>query len=236
MPLVSLAVLLLAFVLVQAFSSYSAARTAEAHEATAILVLFREAELLPDAGTRNAIRRDVVCYATSVIEQEWPAMKDERLSNAPAYWASAIRRRAVVAGRSGAGSAAARVVVERDGQRAGGRQDRLAEARRQVPDALYLLMVIAVAAAIALIGVVTFGGISSAVHAGLVVTSTFVFAGCLILIHDLDQPYGGITAHHPSQIKLVRSQMRSEVRGLPCDRRGLPRSDRAFVLRTTPLD
>jgi hypothetical protein len=82
-PLASLAVLLLAFVLVQSFSSWSSAGRAEASEATATLLLFREADLIDNPRWRQDVRRQVVCYATSVIEQDWPAMRRARVSNVP---------------------------------------------------------------------------------------------------------------------------------------------------------
>jgi hypothetical protein len=53
-PLGTLSVLLLVFVLVQTDASWSAAGEAETAEATATLLLFREADLVKDARTRNA--------------------------------------------------------------------------------------------------------------------------------------------------------------------------------------
>jgi hypothetical protein len=66
-PLGTLSVLLLVFVLVQTYASWSAAGEAETAEATATLLLFREADLVKEARTRNRMRAAVVCYATSVI-------------------------------------------------------------------------------------------------------------------------------------------------------------------------
>ena len=82
-PLATLAVLLLVFVLVQTYASWSAAGEAETAEATATLLLFREADLVKNDRTRNRLRAAVVCYATSVIRQEWPAMADRRVSSVP---------------------------------------------------------------------------------------------------------------------------------------------------------
>ena len=71
-PLVTLSVVLLVFVLVQVFSSWTAAGRAETSEATATLLLFREAELHEDPRVRRAVRGEIVCYSTSAIEQDWP--------------------------------------------------------------------------------------------------------------------------------------------------------------------
>jgi hypothetical protein len=66
-PPASLAVLLLVFVLVQTYASWAAAGRAETDEATATLLLFREADLVRDARLRATLHKQVVCYATSVI-------------------------------------------------------------------------------------------------------------------------------------------------------------------------
>src|SRR5215218_9313282 len=56
-PLVTLAVVLLVFVLVQVFSSWTSAGRAETDEATSTLLLFREAELLDDERAAARQRR-----------------------------------------------------------------------------------------------------------------------------------------------------------------------------------
>jgi hypothetical protein len=80
-PLVTLSVVLLVFVLVQVFSSWTAAGRAETSEATATLLLFRETELLEDPRVRRAVRGEIVCYSTSAIEQDWPAMAGRSISS-----------------------------------------------------------------------------------------------------------------------------------------------------------
>jgi Protein of unknown function (DUF4239) len=236
-PLATLAVLLLAFVLVQSFSSWSGARQAEAAEANATLLLFREADLINNPRLRQEVRKQVICYATSVIEQEWPAMADGKISNVPNYWASTIRRSAIRQVRSGADDAAGSAIITRDGERATAREDRLAEARTAVPPAMYWLMLLAVAVALVLIGVITIKGMSVSVHAAVVVTAAVVFTSTLLLIRDLDQPYDGINARDPAQTAYVRGQMVAEVvGGLPCDSRGLPTDAPLFRPETASRD
>lgn len=117
-PLGTLSVLLLVFVLVQTYASWSAAGEAETAEATATLLLFREADLVKDARTRNRLRAAVVCYATSVIRQEWPAMQNKRVSNVPTYWGARIREDGVRLTRTTAEKNAGENLVARDGERA----------------------------------------------------------------------------------------------------------------------
>jgi hypothetical protein len=90
-PIASLAVVLLVFVLVQTCSSWAAAGRAETDEATATLLLFRAADLVGGPKLRDTIRRQVVCYATSVVHQDWPAMGHRRVSSVPTYWAARVR-------------------------------------------------------------------------------------------------------------------------------------------------
>lgn len=236
-PLASLAVLLVAFTLVQSFNSWSGAKRAEAGEAAATLNLFRQAELYGDARLRDEVRGDVVCYSTAVIEQEWPAMSEGRYSNVPAYWASQIRRTAIRQVRSGTDERAGVAVLDRDRERTIGRQDRLNEAGSDIPTAVFLLMLAAVFAAVLLIGVVTAKGVSPGVHVVVVIAAAIIFGSALLLIRSLDSPFTGFTARGPEQTIAIRSQMLNETSldELPCDESGLPVDDALFRPRTFPL-
>jgi hypothetical protein len=235
-PLATLAVLLLAFVLVQSFTSWSNARRAEAAEATAALLLFREADLIENPRLRQDVRKQVICYATAVIEQEWPAMRETKLSNVPSYWSSSIRRTAIRQVRTGADENAGSAIITRDGERATAREERLAEAQAAVPPLMHALLVVAVVVALILIGVVTARGVSARVHVIVVIAAAFVFTATLLLIRDLDQPYDGVNAREPKQTEYLRSEMQQEVVGeLPCDGRGLPVESPLFRPQTAEL-
>jgi hypothetical protein len=235
-PLATLAVLLLAFVLVQSFSSWSNAKRAEAREATSSLLLFREADLVENARLRQDVRKQVICYATAVIEQEWPAMRESRLSNVPSYWSTSIRRTAIRQVRSGADESAGTAIIDRDRERATARQERLVEAEPAVPPLMHALLVLAVAVALVLVSVVTATVVSPGVHMVVVISAGFVFAATLLLIRDLDQPYDGVNAREPTQTVYLRDQMQQEVVGdLPCDARGLPVESPLFRPQTADL-
>ena len=235
-PLATLAVLLLVFVLVQTYASWSAAGEAETAEATATLLLFREADLVKDARSRNRLRAEVVCYATSVIDQEWPAMRDRRVSSVPTYWSARIREAGVRLTRTSAERNAGENLVARDGERASARQERLGEARPTVPRALFLLMVLAVAATLGIVGVVTERSVGRGVHPIVVVAAGVVLAATLTLVRDLDQPYAGPLRRSPSQTEFIRAQIAPEVRGpLPCDDGGLPTRAPDFKASTSAL-
>jgi hypothetical protein len=235
-PLGTLSVLLLVFVLVQTYASFSAAGEAETAEATATLLLFREADLVKDPRTRNRLRAEVVCYATSVIRQEWSAMHDRRVSSVPTYWGARIREAGVRLTRTRAEQNAGENIVARDGQRASARQKRLGEARPTVPGALFLLMVLAVAITLGTFGVVTARSVGPVVHAVIVVATGVVLAATLTLIRDLDQPYSGALRRSPTQTEFIRAQIAPEVRGaLPCDNGGMPTGAPDFRASTSAL-
>jgi hypothetical protein len=65
--------ILLAFVIFLAFQSYLGARGAAQDEATAVLQLFRTAELFPRPYRAQEEQR-LVCYARAVAGPEWRAM------------------------------------------------------------------------------------------------------------------------------------------------------------------
>jgi hypothetical protein len=235
-PLMTLAVVLVVFVLVQVFSSWTAAGRAETSEATATLLLFREAELLHDVRVRETVRKELVCYATSVVDQDWPAMADRHISNVPTFWSGRVRAAGVRQARGTRFESAGEAFVARDGERARARQERLGEARPSVPVALYLLMLLAVAGTLGIMGVVTGAAVRPGVHTAIVVVAAVTFGATLLLIRDFDQPYKGLTGRDPGETMFVRDQIASEVRGpLPCDDRGLPRDDPGFRATTSPL-
>ena len=235
-PLASLAVLLLVFVLVQTYSSWSGAGSAETDEATATLLLFREADLVADPALRERIHKQVVCYATSVIHQDWPAMGDESVSNVPTYWGAVVRGEAIGLVRTRREAIAGEQLVKRDAERATARQQRLGEARPTVPDALSWLMLAAVVMVLGVLGTATLNAVERPVHLAIVLAAATAFAFTLILIQDLDQPYAGALTREPTQTEFVRDQIAAELRGpLPCNSNGLPTGVEGFRATTAPL-
>src|SRR4051794_16378797 len=65
--------ILAGFVVVLAFQSYDASRTGAQAEARIVAHQFETAQLLPQR-VRARLSGDLVCYARSVVHQEWPRM------------------------------------------------------------------------------------------------------------------------------------------------------------------
>jgi hypothetical protein len=82
---------LLAFVFLLAFQSYNSARSAAEGEATATAWLYHDADAF-QAPIAVRLHGEVVCYARSVIYQEWPAMADGHASPVTEFWLARLDR------------------------------------------------------------------------------------------------------------------------------------------------
>src|SRR6476660_4102172 len=74
------------FIIFLAFSTYDQSRTGGESEALTVVQQFETAELMP-AAVRTPLTGQLVCYARSVVHQEWPQMEH---GDAPAInpWAA----------------------------------------------------------------------------------------------------------------------------------------------------
>ena len=198
-PLASLAVLLLVFVLVQTYGSWAAAGRAETDEATATLLLFREIDLV---GHRGATRRPA--RGNRLLRDERNprglAGDGQPPDQQRAHLLGSARpaRRASVSSARPMSSTAGKQIVERDGERASVRQNRLGEARPTAPDALSWLMLLAVLMVLAVLSAASLAAVGPIVQAGIVLAAAAAFAATLLLINDLDQPYAGALRRDPS--------------------------------------
>ncbi len=162
-------------------------------------------------------------------------MGESRISNVPTYWGARVRTAGVRLARTPTEATAGKQLVDRDGERASARQNRLGEARPTVPDPLSWLMLVAVLMVLAVLSIATLMAVGPVVQIGLVLAAAVAFASTLILINDLDQPYTGALGRDPTQTEFVRDQIAAEVRGpLPCDSSGLPLDAAGFRPATPP--
>ena len=100
-----------------------------------------------------------------------------------------------------------------------------------MPRALFVLMVLAVAVTLGIVGVATEPSAACGVHAAIVAATGAGLAATLTLVRDLDQPYAGALQRSPSQTEFIRAQITPEVRGpLPCDDGGSRPRASGFML------
>jgi hypothetical protein len=187
---------LLAFVILAAFQTYNSARAGAATEANAVLDMSRTAGLFP-AAQRDQLRSDLTCYGRAVVNEEWPAMRNGHSSPLVDYWVDSYRAEfaglTVVSPRQ---QVAFQDLLTQAALRVTGRQQRLSDDTPTVPTPLWVALVFASCAAVALqLGMadpeerLTVQGLQVAGVAAIVATG-------LLVINFLDHPYaphiGGI--------------------------------------------
>lgn len=231
---------LVGFVFLIAFQSYGKANTSSDDEAAATQALFHSAELFPAADTAR-LQSELLCYARAVIEQEWPAMADERRSATVDLWRDRLEdsfRGVPAALREGA--AGENWFAETD-SRTSGRLDRLSEAEPFVPTAIWTLLIIAAVVIVCFVLLFADAGErrrSQAMMAGAVTTAV---VASLLTIAFLDQAYGdhpgaiGPEAMETSLDEMDRERARrDQAAPLPCDERGDPASALVWIPREIP--
>ena len=67
--------ILAGFIIFPAFTTYDQSRSGGETEAITVVQQYETAEFLPPA-VRERLTGELVCYARSVVDQEWPQMED----------------------------------------------------------------------------------------------------------------------------------------------------------------
>jgi hypothetical protein len=187
---------LLAFVVIQAYTSYNDAKLGAETEAEAVLQLSRTAEAFaPDQLHR--LEGVLVCYGRAVIHDAWPRMQEGQESSLVNRWGTRFRQAALqTQANSFVQRASFRELLAEQDRRIEGRRSRLAEAVRVVPTPLWFVLTLG--------GVLTIGWVilgssrrgSFFVQAMVVASVTAMVASVLLLVYFLDHPFadqsGGI--------------------------------------------
>ncbi|MGW5777633.1 bestrophin-like domain [Streptomyces sp. NPDC003863] len=219
-PLLTMTVLLLSFVLVTANGSYGKAEVASRGEARALDQLVETAEYAPQV-QRARIQADAVCYARAVREQEWPAMSDGHGSPAPSVWSTDFR----LTFRTLEGKPVFGMLVAADNKRSDEREERLTQASASIPSTIFWFLLATLFITVTALGFC----LPRKNNLGQLTTLTVITAlltTMLIIIRDVDRPFGGIINVEPTAITEVERQAtrdflaHSPATGLPCDDRG----------------
>ncbi|MFG2339439.1 hypothetical protein [Streptomyces yangpuensis] len=219
-PLLTLTVLLLAFVLVTANGSYGKAEIASRGEARALDQLVETAEYAP-AAQRGRIQADAVCYARAVRRQEWPAMADGRGSPAPSVWSTDFRAAfATLQGQPVFG-----MLIAADNKRSDEREERLTQATASIPGAILWFLLATLTITVISLGIC----LPRRNNRGQIITLiviTALLTATLCIIRDVDRPFGGIINVEATAITEAERQATRDFLAhhkateLPCDDRG----------------
>jgi hypothetical protein len=208
---------LVGFVFLLAFGSYSNARTSSQEEALATLSLFHVAERFPD-DQRDELQSDVVCYARAVAGIEWTTMANGGTSSLVDFWerkTSGDLDQHVPQGMV-EGDAAQNWFTESDAMRQA-RQGRIAEAPRFVPGTIWFLLLLAGAAVAGFTLLFADRRERRFSQVAVVISVTTAVAVSLLIVNFLDRPYGD----HEGAIKAtaMRASLQAQHRDLVADGR-----------------
>ncbi|MER8237006.1 hypothetical protein [Streptomyces sp. NPDC094049] len=223
-PLLTMTVLLLSFVLVTANGSYGKAEVASRGEARALDQLVETAEYAP-AAERARVQADAVCYARAVRVQEWPAMSDGHGSPGPSVWSTDFRE----SFKSVAGKPVFGMLVAADNERSDEREERLTQATSSIPSVIFWFLLATLVVTVTALGIC----LPRKNNRGQILTLAVITAlltTTLVIIRDVDRPFGGIINVGPTAIAEAERQAYRDFTAnhpsaaLPCDSTGARRT------------
>ncbi len=219
--------ILLGFVVFLAFTSYDTARSGAEAEAQTVSQQFQTAQLLPTAA-RKPLSEDLVCYARTVVYEEWPQLTSGAGAGVVNPWSVAMfRTLQTIEPRKASEQAAYAKWLDQQSDRQVGRMDRTHGAEGVIPTPLWLVLFLS--AGIIFIFMLLFADSAERafVQATMMGGVAVVISSMLLLLWFLDNPY------HPSsgglrpvamertieQLDLAARAVRLELEP-PCDAQG----------------
>jgi hypothetical protein len=219
---------LLGLIVFLAFSSYDESRSGAEAEALAVSQQFETAQFLPTA-VRGELSGELVCYARSVVFQEWPQLESGKQGEINPWGVELFRTLKTTNPRSAAEQTAYDHWFDRTAEREEARRDRVHGAVGVIPSPLWVVLLF--------ITVVIFGymlffadsGERARSQAMLIGSVTAAIVAMLLLIQFLDDPYrpgiGGLEPVAMERTLGILDQERKlsgQTGPLPCDANGRP--------------
>lgn len=214
-----------AFVILLALEGYGSAKETAGKEAVAVTQLHRTAALLPEPA-RSTLTGDLVCYARSVVEDEWRIMGSGGESTRVQHWLDAMNA-AIAASppRTAAQTVAVEQWFDRDSERREGRRGRLAEAESFVPPVLWLVLILGSLVVIGYMVLFADPSERAPIQAAMIATVTTLVVSGLLVVALLDSPYGTDAGSvRPTELERTLRLIGTDAPA-PCDARGVPRAD-----------
>lgn len=226
-PLLTLTVLLLAFVLVQVFTGYKVARDAEALEAGRVLFEYKLLDYYDDEIAQPA-HEALICYSYAVVGQEWRHLAERPEPNPTvSLWGNALDEPLALLAREN-NSQPYGTLLSADKERIDGRRLRIVQARPSVPTEMQFLLLGVGAVAVLGIAAFTLPYVSRRTQAGALIVLSTALGLVMITIYDLDTRYSGAIMVEPESFEIAVDLMNAQYSErfpeavLPCDTSGLP--------------
>jgi hypothetical protein len=219
---------LLGLIVFLAFTSYDESRSGAEAEALVVAQQFETAQFLP-ASARRRLSEELVCYARSVVNQEWPRMEAGTLGAEINPWGVALfRSLEEVSPASATEEAAYSKWLDQTSEREAARSDRIHGAVGVIPGPLWIVLFLTAALIFTFMLFFADSGERAIVQAMLIGSVVAVITATLLLISFLDDPFQpGFGTLRPVAMERtleILEQERRVVREgaqLPCDARGI---------------
>jgi len=215
------------FIIFLAFTTYDQSRSGAEAEAITVLQQFETAQLMPPA-VRPRLTGELVCYARSVVNQEWPEMAAGNGSNTINPWGAALfQTLRVTDPKSASEQAAYAKWVDQRSDREDGRSDRLHGAEGIIPTSIWLVLILIAGVVFLYMLFFADSGEGALAQAMLMGSATTVIVLTLAAINALDNPFrdwlGQIKPVAMQRTLRILDTERALVNGrgpVPCDARG----------------
>jgi hypothetical protein len=202
----TLAVLLVAFSIVQGNVSYRGAASGANTEANALRNMFELTDYVPEP-QREHLQAVAVCYARAVHHLEWKTMSDGEPSPVVTAWTGRFRD---AFGELAIDKPPFTMLLSDNREREQARRQRIADASPTIPHTVFWLMVVAIA--------ISLGWLAFQLPRvknrrpfiiALVLYAVFLSAGLLVSV-DLDAPFAGLAQVKPEAITSTEQDITTE--------------------------
>jgi hypothetical protein len=221
---------LLGFVVFLAFESFDTSRSGAGAEAQVVAEQFETAQLMP-AAVRGRFSGELICYARSVVHQEWSQMESGRLGDGFNPWGvTMFHTLTTTKPRSAPEQIAFGKWLDQRTDRQDARNDRTHGAEGVIPTPLWVVLFLS---AVLIFGFMLFfadSGERAIVQAMMMGSVAIVITSTLLLLWFLDNPFhSGLGALRPVAMQRTLGLLASESREagrfeIPCDSMGAARS------------
>ena len=219
---------LLGFVVFLAFESFDTSRSGAVTEAQIIAQEFETAQLMPPAA-RGRFSGQLICYARSVVHQEWPQMESGTLAVGHNPWGLAMfRTLKTVDPRSPSEQAAFSKWLDQRTDRETARADRSHGAEGVIPTPLWIVLFLSAGIIFVFMLFFADSGERAIVQGTMMGSVAVVISSTLLLLWFLDHPYNhGLGGLRPVAMQRTVEQLTHEkgIAGgrfeIPCDQHGV---------------
>jgi ABC-type multidrug transport system fused ATPase/permease subunit len=221
--------ILAGFVVVLAFQSYDTSRSGAETEARVVAHQFETVQFMP-AAARARLSGELVCYARSVVRDEWPRMKAGTLGFGPNRWGVELfNSLKAIDPRSFSEQTAYTNYLDERSDREDARADRTHSSQGIIPVPLWIVLFLSASTLFAFMLFFADSGEGWVVQSTMMGAVAVLVTSLLLLLWFLDNPYrGSVGSLEPVAMQNTLDLMQREnvLAGhvqAPCDAAGLPR-------------